>query len=492
MFMYRRTKFVVIILLITYSLSARVYFGEAEDNEFKSMSIQTDSTASGGKYLKMLDSGFVKWNVIVEQSGWYELSLGYRAFGGDKEEFLVVNNKKWAVGLGYADEWKKFTKKIALNKGGNSIELLPSWGHLDIDFLSVDTTIVFPTLKSLRNNYYKNIPRDLSFKINRYGYTINSVYSGDLNLSFSVKDFPYEEDAVTILIPSTELSKLGNGNNILTFEFDNSYSIGSSLFIDDSPKDYDLKIITPYVEHGSAAIIIFPNGKTMLIDCGKDWVRDSILIPLLHKNNINRLDYFILTHYHDDHASGDKGEKIKGMFNVQKFYDYKSFTTGESVNFEGVDFKILNSFNDGKDENTSSLALKITYNNFVLIHGGDTYGINQQRIMKQFPGDTTADVFYANHHFHGSIDVDYIRAMNPAIVLLQAQEAIYARDAYSNKYKVGVEKYLFEYSNKYIEDLPTLEVGTVVLRVNSKEDWTYETYPGLINHIPNLAGNVQQ
>ncbi|MBN2090142.1 hypothetical protein JW964_11025, partial [candidate division KSB1 bacterium] len=58
----------------------------------------------------------------------------------------------------------------------------------------------------------------------------------------------------------------------------------------------------------------------------------------------------------------------------------------------------------------------------------------------------------------------------------QAQEAIYARSAYMVNFKEEVENYLIQNETRYIEDLPNLEVGTVVIRVNGKNDWNYETY----------------
>ena len=214
----------------------------------------------------------------------------------------------------------------------------------------------------------------------------------------------------------------------------------------------------------------------MLVDCGQDWIRDQIIIPLLDRHDIQKIDYFILTHYHDDHDSGDDGLKIRKEYDVEKFYDYKSFKTGETFKIDNVSFKILNSFQDGDEENTQSLSFKMEYNGFVYVHGGDIYAENQQKILKNFPADVEADVYYANHHFHGSVNVDYVRAVNPAIVLVQAQEAIYARSAYMVNFKQEVEKYLIENQKRYKEDLPNLEVGTVVIRVNGKNDWTYETY----------------
>jgi membrane-bound ClpP family serine protease len=61
-------------------------------------------------------------------------------------------------------------------------------------------------------------------------------------------------------------------------------------------------------------------------------------------------------------------------------------------------------------------------------------------------------------------------------IFIQAQEAVYARSAYRLQFKEQVEKYLYQNSKRYIEDLPTLETGTVIFRINGKDDWTYETY----------------
>ncbi len=238
----------------------------------------------------------------------------------------------------------------------------------------------------------------------------------------------------------------------------------------------DLMIVAPDVEHGSAMILRLPSGKHMLIDSGKSWVRDSILIPMLQRHQIDTIQTFILTHYHDDHDGGDSGMVIKNDFFVQEFIDYSTYPTGYEWEQDGVKFKIVNSYADGDEENTRSLAIRISYNGFNLMHGGDTYAINQQKILRRFVEDVPAQVFYANHHFHGSVDPVYIRVTNPDLVILQAQEAIYARAAYMVKYKELSEKVLNKTRSEPIETLPALEVGTIVLRIDSAGQWEYETY----------------
>jgi beta-lactamase superfamily II metal-dependent hydrolase len=167
---------------------------------------------------------------------------------------------------------------------------------------------------------------------------------------------------------------------------------------------------------------------------------------------------------------------IRKKYHVDHFYDYQNLKTGQILNVEKTRLKILNSYKNGEEENLRSLSFKLEYKGFIYVHGGDTYGINQSRILKEFPEDIAAHVFSANHHFHGSVDIEYLRAMNPFIVFIQAQEAVYARRAYMEDFKEKTVGYLLENKKNFLEDLLTLETGTVVIRVNGQDDWTYETY----------------
>jgi beta-lactamase superfamily II metal-dependent hydrolase len=252
--------------------------------------------------------------------------------------------------------------------------------------------------------------------------------------------------------------------------------IQAQLSVLSEPAFSDLILVAPDVEHGSSMLLRLPSGKNMLIDCGKDWVRDSIVVPLLHRHGVDSIQTFILTHYHGDHDGGDSGRTIIHDFHVQEFIDYHTYPAGYEWEQDGVSFKILNAYADGNEENTRSLAIRISYKGFTLMHGGDTYAVNQQKILQRFPEDVPADVFYANHHFHGSVDADYIIATNPDLVILHAQEAVYARAAYRVKYKEEAEKVLNRTRSVPIETLPALEVGCIVVRVDSGEEWGYECY----------------
>ena len=53
---------VVFFLLFLVSINAaQIFKSEAENTDFQLLNVKTDSSASGGKYLEILDSGFVRW-----------------------------------------------------------------------------------------------------------------------------------------------------------------------------------------------------------------------------------------------------------------------------------------------------------------------------------------------------------------------------------------------------------------------------------------------
>jgi beta-lactamase superfamily II metal-dependent hydrolase len=316
----------------------------------------------------------------------------------------------------------------------------------------------------------------LVVKINTYGRKITSVTANNSELDFDCIEYPYEEDAWKVQIHKTSLSSLPQGHQPIAINYDSNESSIMNINVIANATPSSLTIIAPFVSHGNSVLLILPTGKTMLIDCGDATWRDRVVIPLLQNNSINKLDYFILTHYEPDHDSGDRGETIKSIFEPEHFYDYNDFVAGETFELEQTQIKILNVSMGAADENINSLSFKLEYNGFIYNHGGDIYSSNQQTILTQFPDDIKAHVFSANHHFHGSLSSEYIRTMDPYLVFIQAQQAIYARSAYTQTYKVQTEEWLKENNKRLIETLPTVEIGTVVIRANSADDWTYETY----------------
>lgn len=448
---------------------------EAEAGLYRQMLLKSDNGASGGAYLSIEKASMVKWAIFLEKSGYYQLKIRYRAPGGDKMQYLIKNDAEVACGFEMSADWNIFSQAFFLDSGMNNLGIRDGWGNMDLDWIALDDPVKEFAITPKKNNFYLESPHDLVFKVDNYHQGIRGVIINRRALDFDVQAYPYQESAVWLKIEASQLKDLPAGNHKVSVILD-QLAVCAQLSVKVKASEAELMIIAPDVEHGSAMILRLPSGKHMLIDCGKAWVRDSILIPMLNRHHIDSIQTFILTHYHGDHDGGDSGKIIRDQFFVQEFMDYRTHPTGYEWEEDGVNFKVLNSYADGEDENKRSLSLLITYKDFSFIHGGDTYAVNQQLMLQRFPDDVPAQVFYANHHFHGSVDPEYIRAIDPDLVILHAQEAIYARSAYMVKYKQEVEKQLNLDRENPIETLPALEVGTIVLRINDAGDWEYETY----------------
>jgi beta-lactamase superfamily II metal-dependent hydrolase len=449
---------------------------EAEEASYTDLTPLGDANASNNQFLRMGDSGSVEWTFSMDEAGWYKIQIGYKNSGGDSENNLIQNGVVWRAGFGWSSGWTVHQKLIALSEGENTIGIAANYGHIDIDYLSIDTVSVLPRIVPTQNNFYTKSPRDIVVKVNAYGRGVSGVTAGGSALEYTLSPYPFEEDAWHVNISGASLAALPEGDQAVSIDFDSGESSLMNLNVITDTTPHLLTIIAPHVSHGNAVLIILPTGKTMLIDCGDSEWRDRVVIPVLQDNGINKLDYFILTHYHADHDGGDGGATIKTLFDVDRFFDYQDFDAGDRLDLESTQIKILNAHSGGTDENQNSLSFKMEYNGFIYIHGADIYGSNQRSIMSRFPADVRGHIYSANHHFHGSADAEYMRAMDPCLVFVQAEQAIYARSTFTQTFQLQTAEWLKDNNKRFIEGLPTLEVGTVVIRASSADDWTYETY----------------
>ena len=446
------------------------------DNSFtNTLKVMQDETSNSSSFSRLEDKGVIKWNVVLPDSGYYNVHIRYRAFKESKEQYLLKNNDTIAIGFEISENWNEFVQPFYFYKGENTLGLKESWGQMDIDWFMLSEEKPKVGISPKKQLFVKDIHSLLVFKIDNYHEEIASVLLNEKPIKFSIEPFPYQESAVLLKISEEELSRFEDGNFSLKVVLKNSVVIANLSIVTNS-EEVGLTIIVPDVKHGSSVFMRLPSGKNLLIDSGEKWARDSIVIPMLNIHKIDTIHTFIITHYHDDHDSGDRGDLIKQAFNVQQFIDYNTYPTGYVLEQDGVSIKFLNCSENGNEENTKSLAFKITYNGFVYYHGGDTYALNQQNILKNYPNDIKTDVFYANHHFHGSVSSEYILKADPDIVVVQAQEAVYARSAYMVNYRKEFLDISNSKRNEPVETLLGLETGATVISIKSGEEWKYRTH----------------
>lgn len=190
-------------------------------------------------------------------------------------------------------------------------------------------------------------------------------------------------------------------------------------------------------------ILIHTNNKNVLIDTGgvisynsknSYSIANNIIIPLLKKRGIKRIDKLILTHGDYDHLGEalnlidnykvkhilinsnkiNKLEKriINQFLNVDIARKNYYFSIGDAI------FLQLNS--DLLDENDSSLVFFVTINSKKILLMGDASIKSEQEIMKNYNVENI-DILKAGHHgSRTSSGEDFIKIVSPKLILISS------------------------------------------------------------------------
>ena len=288
--------------------------------------------------------------------------------------------------------------------------------------------------------------------------------------------------------------------------------------------DGDLKISMLNVGQGDA-ILIQTGKQTILIDTSDSDERD-LLTKELEKLSVTKIDKLILTHPHADHIGSAKAlinpskkditanpylEKIS----VAEVYDngvasnnplYKSYMkavdakgiphhalkVGDTIDFgNSVKFNVLyptadlvksvNSGNQKSDPNNESVVGKLTYKNFSMMFTGDA----EKKVESEIWADNDAkvlkcDVLKAGHHgSHTSSTEEFVKAVNPSVVLISCGPEEERRNTYGHPHKEPLETFLKQGIDKK-NILCTRWNGTITVTSDgknfsveseTKEDW---------------------
>ena len=184
---------------------------------------------------------------------------------------------------------------------------------------------------------------------------------------------------------------------------------------------------------GDCTLVVFPDGKTMLIDSAIN-TSEKIVVGMLEDLGITNLDYFMLSHPHSDHIGNavavveylqengggigtmyDSGYDYKGY--TQKVYDALKETTVVEHLADGDTFSIgevsaqvfnptaelieeLNKVESPGDEivNNISLTVKFTYGDSTYLTGGDLYTSRELQLIEKHGDALQADILKSDHH----------------------------------------------------------------------------------------------
>lgn len=228
--------------------------------------------------------------------------------------------------------------------------------------------------------------------------------------------------------------------------------------------DGNLYLLTPRLTQmgirakcGDCTLIVFPNGQTMMIDAGYVACCNHI-IHLLKDLELNHLDYFVLSHAHDDHAGGAlavaqylyeagggidfyyRTAYIKASKMEPPFLEYlkEKNTRIFTEVLEGYQWKIgeveIAAYNptqemleacDGTDAgvNDVSIVMHFTYGNSSYLTSGDLYRKAEEALAAKYGKRLQADVMKSNHHgTYTSNGATWVETVSPKIIVTDADD----------------------------------------------------------------------
>jgi beta-lactamase superfamily II metal-dependent hydrolase len=223
-----------------------------------------------------------------------------------------------------------------------------------------------------------------------------------------------------------------------------------------------LRIYQIDVEQADSALIVMPNGKTLLIDSGKNGHGPRIA-AVMQRAGVAQIDAFVASHYHEDHFGGiddlvdagipvleafDRGDKDcclpAAKRNQATFRDYQrtvgedaiTLRAGDVISLDPtVEVRVISSGGVVVDEanpttaayeNDMSVSLLIAFAGFTAFYGGDIEEPTEAKIAaRDLVMD--ADVYKANHHgSHSSSSPEFTADLQPSVVLISnGNDAVY-------------------------------------------------------------------
>ena len=237
-----------------------------------------------------------------------------------------------------------------------------------------------------------------------------------------------------------------------------------------------------YIDVGQGDSILIQCGEhNMLIDAGTNSSEED-LISYLDSLNIQKFDYLVGTHTHEDH--------IGGMDKIVKKYDFDSIlfpkTTSNTKTFENfvtevknknkkltapdttktyilgdATFEILSPLKDEyEDQNNYSIVIKLKYKDTSFLFTGDAEKLVEEDILDTNK-DISADVIKIGHHGSStSTSEEFLKKVNPKYAVISLGKD----NSYGHPHKETIE--LLE--NYNIKTYRTDELGTIICTSDGK------------------------
>ncbi len=243
------------------------------------------------------------------------------------------------------------------------------------------------------------------------------------------------------------------------------------------------------VGQGDCSLITTPNGKFILVDSGTSLAENTV-ISYLEDAGADKIDYFILTHPHNDHIGSARAvlDKFKvnciimpevgastmqfdGLYNAivrEKAGGCKVYSAepGDSYEIDGCTMNIIGPAGIDEEEfNNCSVAFMFTYGDFDAVFTGDTEADYERRIIAG-GHKLDCELYKVAHHGSDSSSCEaFVSKLTPDISVISCG----VDNSYGHPSTTVIQRLVNIGSRVFI----TSENGTVSVLTDGKEYSVY-------------------
>lgn len=198
-----------------------------------------------------------------------------------------------------------------------------------------------------------------------------------------------------------------------------------------------------YIDVGQAdSALVECDGEAMLID-GGNTADSSLIAAYLKQEEIDSLDYVICTHAHEDHVGGLSGalsvaqaEHIYAPVTESDSKAYKNFKkkteeqgleiehpdAGDIISLGSSRVEFLGPVNEkGKDTNSTSIVMKITYGSTSFLFTGDAERDEEAEILETGANLKSTVLKVGHHGSDTSTSYPFLREVMPQYAVISCE-----------------------------------------------------------------------
>jgi competence protein ComEC len=184
------------------------------------------------------------------------------------------------------------------------------------------------------------------------------------------------------------------------------------------------------------AVLLQVDGKTLLYDTGPGWPGDDagrqLILPVLHRMGIAKLDTLVISHWDSDHSGGARSitmalpvaRLLAPTHKLPHFPKADKCRRGIQWSWGQAHFEFLHPANpEGWSDNNASCVLLIRFGQYRILLPGDIEAPIEPLVVRQLPAGAIDIVVAPHHGSRSSSSSQFVAHTQPAFVIFSTAYA---------------------------------------------------------------------